>query len=51
MIDSMHEQSKEGEKPSKNISNPLRASAGKEGVNMIVISIEKDRQGGGWHYE
>ena len=51
MIDSMNEQSKEGEKPSKNISNPLRASAGKEGVNMIVISIEKDRQGGGWHYE
>ena len=40
-------QSKEGEKPSKNISNPLRASAGKEGVKMIVISIEKDRWGGG----
>ena len=47
MIDSMNEQSKEGEKPSKNISNPLRASAGKEGVKMIVISIEKDRWGGG----
>ena len=40
-------QSKEGEKPSKNISNPLRASVRKEGVKMIVISIEKDRWGGG----
>ena len=39
-------QSKEGEKPSKNISNPLRASIRKEGVKMIVISIEKYRQGG-----
>ena len=29
------------------ISNPLRASVRKEGVNMIVISIEKYRQGGG----
>lgn len=33
------------------ISNPLRASAWKKGVNMIVISIENYRQGGGWHYE
>lgn len=29
------------------ISNPLRASVRKEGVKMIVISIEKYRQGGG----
>ena len=29
------------------ISNPLRASAWKKGVNMIVISIENYRQGGG----
>ena len=29
------------------ISNPLRASIRKKGVNMIVISIEKYRQGGG----
>ena len=28
------------------ISNPLRASAWKKGVNMIVVSIEKYRQGG-----
>ena len=46
MIDSMNEQSKEGEKPSKNISNPLRASARKKGVNMTVITIEKFQQGG-----
>lgn len=41
-------QSKEGERPSKNIyiSNPLRASVRKEGVNMIVISIEKRPMGG-----
>ena len=47
MIDSMNEQSKEGEKPSNNISNPLRDSKRKKGVNMIVVSIEKYRQGGG----
>ena len=29
------------------ISNPLRASIRKEGVKMIVISIEKYRRGGG----
>ena len=47
MIDSMNEQSEEGEKPSNNISNPLRDSKRKKGVNMIVVSIEKYRQGGG----
>ena len=49
MIDSMNEQSKEGERPSNNIyiSNPLRASVRKEGVKMIVISIEKIPMRGG----
>ena len=37
--------------PNNYISNPIWASTRKEGVNMIVISIEKRPMGGGVSYE